>query len=277
MCHHSIPAISVIVPVKNCSSYFRQCLDSILEQTLKNIEVIIINDGSSDDSGDIANTYALKDNRIIVIHNKVGVGRSSARNDGMSRARGKYIAFIDSDDFYSNANVLEKLYVLAIKKNLNICGGSLIYIDENNQKISRKNKDQIFTDEGIVYYKDYQYDGGFYRFIYKSTFLQKHNLHFIPNAAIEDCIFFVNAMHESVFFYCIPDIVYTYRKIYKNKESDPDFLYRKIKARCAIIKFCISKNYKKLYKVHMKGVLKDLKYIKKKHIYFFIRKALFLC
>ena len=107
--------------------------------------------------------------------------------------------------------------------------------------------------------------------------MQKHNLHFIPNAAIEDCIFFVNAMHESVFFYCIPDIVYTYRKIYKNKESDPDFLYRKIKARCAIIKFCISKNYKKLYKVHMKGVLKDLKYIKKKHIYFFIRKALFLC
>ena len=92
------PLVSVIVPIYNAEKYMENCIDSICNQTLKNIEIILINDGSSDNSGEMVNEYATKDIRIKVIHQE-NSGPSIARNKGISIAKGKYIGFVDSDDY----------------------------------------------------------------------------------------------------------------------------------------------------------------------------------
>lgn len=92
------PKISVIIPVYKVEPYLRQCLDSVVNQTYKNLEIILINDGSPDKCGEICDEYARRDPRITVIHKENG-GLCAARNDGMERATGDWIAFVDSDDW----------------------------------------------------------------------------------------------------------------------------------------------------------------------------------
>lgn len=92
------PKISVIVPVYNVEKYLRRCIDSILAQTFSDFELLLIDDGSKDRSGDICDEYALKDQRIKVFHNS-NQGASAARNFGLSKAKGEYVSFIDSDDW----------------------------------------------------------------------------------------------------------------------------------------------------------------------------------
>lgn len=96
-----MPKISVIIPVYNSEKYIRECLDSVLSQTYSDFEVLIINDGSTDISGEICEEYAKKDLRISVFHKENG-GVSSARNLGLEKAQGEWISFLDSDDWISN-------------------------------------------------------------------------------------------------------------------------------------------------------------------------------
>ena len=91
------PLVSIIVPIYNTAKYLPKCLDSILNQTYQNLEIILVDDGSTDDSGTIAKNYAKKDSRIKVIHQE-NAGQSSARNLGLKKSTGEYISFIDSDD-----------------------------------------------------------------------------------------------------------------------------------------------------------------------------------
>ncbi len=92
------PEISVIVPVYNTEDYLRQCLDSLSAQTMENIEIIVVDDGSTDRSPKICDEYAEKDPRMIVIHRENG-GLSAARNSGLDIAQGEYVLFVDSDDW----------------------------------------------------------------------------------------------------------------------------------------------------------------------------------
>lgn len=103
--------ISVIVPIYNVQDYLRRCLNSILGQTYCNLEILLIDDGSTDESGSIADEYAEKDSRVQVVHTE-HYGVSAARNCGMGRARGEYFAFVDSDDYVLD-NFLERLYDLS--------------------------------------------------------------------------------------------------------------------------------------------------------------------
>ena len=96
--------VSVIVPVYNVEKYLKQCLDSIVDQTLEDLEIVLVDDGSVDSSGTICDEYAKEHSNIRVIH-KLNGGLGSARNEGMRKARGKYIGFVDSDDYVS-----EKMY-----------------------------------------------------------------------------------------------------------------------------------------------------------------------
>lgn len=102
-----MPKISVIVPVYNVEKYLRRCVDSILNQTFSDFELILVDDGSPDNSGMICDEYAKKDNRIKVIH-KQNAGVSTARNTGIDKAVGEYLMFVDSDDFIDNA-MFEKM------------------------------------------------------------------------------------------------------------------------------------------------------------------------
>ena len=110
--------ISIIVPIYNVEKYINKCIESIINQTYKNLEIILVDDGSPDDCPTICDEYKEKDDRIIVIHKKNG-GLSDARNVGIENASGKYICFVDSDD-YIEYNYVEVLYSNIIKYNVKI-------------------------------------------------------------------------------------------------------------------------------------------------------------
>ena len=110
------PILSVIVPVYNVEDYIIQCIDSILNQTLKNMEIIIVNDGSTDGSAEICNKYAKMDSRIVYITKENG-GLSEARNVGLKYASADYIGFVDSDD-YVDLDFFKVLYDLTQENNL---------------------------------------------------------------------------------------------------------------------------------------------------------------
>ncbi|MDP4152048.1 MAG: glycosyltransferase family 2 protein [Bacillota bacterium] len=114
------PLISIIVPIYKVEKYLPACLDSIITQSYKNIEIILVDDGSPDRSGEICDEYALKDARIIVIH-QPNSGLSAARNAGILASKGQIIGFIDSDDLVSS-NFIETLYNLMEKYNADISG-----------------------------------------------------------------------------------------------------------------------------------------------------------
>lgn len=118
--------ISIIVPVYNVETYLRKCIDSLINQTLTNIEIILVNDGSTDKSGEICDEYKIKDDRIKVIHKENG-GLSDARNKGLEIAKGEYLVFIDSDDWIDRC-MIEKLYNLSIKYNADIVQGDYVKV-----------------------------------------------------------------------------------------------------------------------------------------------------
>lgn len=100
------PKVSVIVPVYNAEKYLSECIKSIIMQSYRDIEIILVDDGSTDSSGGICDRYAMADDRIIVIH-KINGGQSDARNAGMDIAKGDFITFVDSDDYYADLKTLE--------------------------------------------------------------------------------------------------------------------------------------------------------------------------
>ena len=130
-------AISIVIPVYNIEKYLKECLDSLVNQTFKDFEVICVNDGSKDKSLDILNEYAKKDSRFIVVTQENG-GSGSARNNGLSRARGKYVQFLDGDDYFE-PELLEKLYNLAEKYQANISVCSSRKVDDNGNITETKN------------------------------------------------------------------------------------------------------------------------------------------
>ena len=103
--------VSVIIPVYNVERYLKKCIDSILNQTYKNLEIILVDDGSTDCSSKICDEYAKNDTRILVIH-KANGGQSEARNIGISESKGEYIFFVDSDD-YIEYNAIETMLEIA--------------------------------------------------------------------------------------------------------------------------------------------------------------------
>ena len=112
------PKVSIIVPVYNVENYLENCIESILNQTLQDIELILVNDGSTDGCRKICDEYAKKDNRITVIHKDYG-GVSSARNAGLDISKGKYIGVVDSDE-YVDLEMYDKLYKLCESNNSDI-------------------------------------------------------------------------------------------------------------------------------------------------------------
>lgn len=129
--HNKNPLVSVLIPVYNVEKYLRQCLDSLVNQTLKEIEIICVNDGSTDESLSILQEYAKKDDRIVII-NKQNGGLPSARNAGLIAASGKYVGFVDSDD-YVDLDMFNILYDTAERKKaeITICGAQCFPHDED--------------------------------------------------------------------------------------------------------------------------------------------------
>ncbi len=129
--------VSIIVPVYNVYPYLRKCLDSLVNQTLKEIEIIIVNDGSLDNSQEIIDEYKKK-YKNIKAYKKENGGLSSARNTGLKKARGEYIAFVDSDD-YVELDMYEKMYKKALEKNFSVVVSDLTYIYPDKKVLASSN------------------------------------------------------------------------------------------------------------------------------------------
>lgn len=140
--------ISIIVPVYNTENYLRKCLDSIVNQTYCKLEIILIDDGSTDSSGAICDEYAKKDDRILVIHQS-NKGQAAARNAGVDIANGEYIAFVDSDDIVEPQmlSVLIDMYKSFPDIELAICG----YRSVTSNKIIIENKDDVYQSTRLTY------------------------------------------------------------------------------------------------------------------------------
>ena len=260
------PKVSVIIPVYNTEEYLRECMDSVINQTLKEIEIICVDDGSTDGSLSILKEYAKKDERITVITQEnqcAGI----ARNCGISVAAGEFIAFMDSDDLYPKNETLETMYVKATKNNVLICGGSLnnlvngALVTEpslitNSYYYSFMNK-----DEGKIVYTDYQYDYGYWRFIYKRNFLIKNQIYFPNYKRFEDPPFLVKAMALAKEFYALKEAVYTYRKSHKQVAWTEEKIYHLLSGLKDNLLVAVKYDLDKLYDLTLTRINKEYKAI----------------
>lgn len=211
------PDISIIIPVYNTEAYLRDCINSVINQTITNTEIILVNDGSSDSSPQICDYYASIDNRIRVIHKKNG-GLSEARNSGLKISSGKYIAFIDSDDFISE-NMLSEMYDLAEKRNLEIVSCGYNKVDVNGNFVSENQhpyQGKVLQDDAlnemvrtahktrVIWYV--------WRNLYLKSLLHDNDLCFDKNLRFaEDSIFNLYAFSLATKVGVVNDNLYYYR------------------------------------------------------------------
>lgn len=130
--------VSVIVPVYNVEGYLEKCLESLVRQSLKDIEIIVVNDGATDNSLKIAKKYEEKYSNILKVYSKRNGGLSDARNFGLKYAKGKYVAFVDSDDYVKNDMFL-KLYNFAVKNDLDVVVSDTIIKTDSSEYVLKSN------------------------------------------------------------------------------------------------------------------------------------------
>jgi len=236
-----IPKISVIIPIYNMEKYLNESLDSVITQTLKDIEIICINDGSIDSSLKILKEYEKKDKRIKII-NQNNSGVATSRNRGINVSNGEFIAFLDPDDKFINNSSLENLYNAAINNNVLICGGN-----SNSYVNGKKKKLDHFKKEGIVNYSNFQKPYYFWKYIYNSTFIKKNKIYFPNYSRFQDPIFFVRAMNEAKNFYALPQVVHYYRASNTNKKMNKQKIMDTLKGMLDILKYSDKNNLNILY------------------------------
>ncbi len=211
--------VSVIIPVYNVEKFLRRCLDSVCNQTYENIEIIIINDGSPDNSQLIIDEYAKKDKRIVPIKQENG-GLSEARNSGMNVAKGKYIMFVDSDDYIEyncvqllldNVHMTQADIVIANKKILSQDGEIYHGVDLENKVL---NENQMLTSAlKFDYFLDRGYGISAWAKLYNHNFIKNIGIKFEKNNEIfaEDMLFNLKCytynpkvalINEKVYIYC---------------------------------------------------------------------------
>lgn len=202
--------VSIIVPVYNVEKYLRKCLDSLINQTLKEIEIICVNDGSKDNSPKILEEYAKKDNRIIVI-NQENAGLSVARNSGIDIAKGEYIGFVDSDDWV-DLDFFEKLYYSATSNDTDIAVGGIIRVTGIKKKKFLNFEKETITDNTNLKFElcDVPEKSYVWNKIYKTEKLKGIGLEFEKGIFYEDCIFTPQALFYLGKIVTVPNIYYYY-------------------------------------------------------------------
>lgn len=248
--------LSIVIPVYNVEKYLERCLNSIYEQATKNIEVVLVDDGSIDKSSKICDDYDKKDIKTIVLHTK-NRGLSAARNLGMQKANGEYIFFVDSDD-YIESKTIKAIENIIIKQKPNLIFGNSLKININGIKTLYYAKE---LNEGLynincflnIYKKTNNYPPiPTHNYIYKKDFLLKNNIKFKQGIIYEDelwtqCvltntkeIFYLN---KTIYIYCIRnDSITTSSSLEKSAQNlfiiakEIDRLYRKQKSIPKVIK-----------------------------------------
>lgn len=213
--------ISVIVPVYNTSMYLEECLDSLLNQTLKEIEIICVNDGSTDNSLSILENYIQKDRRIKIINQK-NKGQSVARNKGISQAEGEYIGFLDSDD-WADAKMFENLYTNAKQFDSDLAMCSVTVYDEKTRKATTNDPYMSLSLFPKSYFnKAFTYNDCLdflfricvppWNKIYKTSWIKENDINFLEGVNFEDMVFAVETLIKATKISLVNKPLVFYRK-----------------------------------------------------------------
>ncbi len=213
-----MPRVSIVIPVYNVEKYLRECLDSVVNQTLKDIEIICIDDGSTDSSAAILDEYVARDERIKVIHKENG-GYGKAMNVGMDIATGEYIGIVEPDD-YIEPNMYEDLYQIAKDNNVQIVKGDYWRFKTND---GSEKKELWLMDCNKKYYNKilnpqenidvFNFQMHTWAGIYKNSFIKKYNIRHneTSGASYQDTGFWFQTLCYATRFYIVNKPFYMYR------------------------------------------------------------------
>lgn len=240
--------LSIIVPVYNVEKYLPKCLESLIKQTLKDIEIICVNDGSMDNSLAILKEFASRDSRIRIIDNQ-HQGVAKTRNTGIEQSSGEYIGFVDSDD-YIDIDFFEKLYNSATKSNSDIAIASILkhknFFNIYNAKYTKEEtaitiQDKIKLCEDKKHFFFYAWNK-----IYHSRFIKENNIKFSEGQIYEDVMFAIKALYYSNKIISVYGTKYHYieheNSLTKSKDKTGEKEHDLIKAYSELQEFCNSKN-----------------------------------
>lgn len=234
-----VPSVSVLVPIYNAASYLRQCLDSICKQTLTDMEIICINDGSTDDSPEIIREYAEKDQRIKII-DKSNTGYGHSINVGIEAARGEYIGIVESDDFVE-PDMFEKLYRAACRHDSEIVKSNFWFYWSDRGDVFQEIYPEIPYGENFAprnfpkIFSDWVF---LWTGIYRKRFLLANDITFreSPGASFQDVGFTIKAMACAQKVQLIPNAYYHYRQDNENSSVHSE---GKV--------FCVSDEFKEVW------------------------------
>lgn len=213
--------VSVIIPVYNMQEYIEECLNSIINQTLNEIEILCIDDCSNDNSAYIIKEFIIKDKRIKYIKLDNNSGSAIARNRGINEANGEFVIFMDPDDYYYDDIVLEKLYSCAKDKNVRIVAGNILAFDvENNLKGKFREESHFIQDKYYSFRDEYFSCFGYQSFLFSTRFLKENKLYFPDYLRRQDPVFFLKVMLLNDSFFAINYNIYVYRLFYKKVNWD---------------------------------------------------------
>ena len=212
--------VSIIIPVYNCEKYIARCLNSLINQTYSNIEIILVNDGSNDKSEDIIKEFAKNDNRIK-LYNQTNQGVSAARNTGLDKATGKYIMFVDADD-YIELDMVEILIKPILNENTIVfCDNTEIWsksidIRKLFSNISQKKSNKEIVLEEIASGRAGLVCGK----LFDRSIVAENNIKFDTNVKVcEDQLFFLEVINHCEHFIHIPKALYNYDRRNENSAT----------------------------------------------------------
>ncbi len=265
--------VSVVVPIYNVEKYLEKCLDSLLSQTLEDIQIILVNDGSTDKSGNIAKKYAKENpNKMLYVEKENG-GLSDARNYGMKYATGDYIAFLDSDD-YIEKEAYQEMYNKAIQDNADYVECDFIWEYPNKSKIDKrysyKNKKEmlafvrvvawnklikrnIIVDNNIKFpkglrYEDVEFTYKLLPYINKFSYIEKEFIHYLQR---DNSIANVQNARTAEIFQILDNVInfYKEKKLYEEYKEELEYNY---------VRYLLCSSLKRICKIQDKMKRKEL-------------------
>lgn len=257
-----MPKVSVIVPIYNVEKYLEKCINSLLSQTLEDIQIILVNDGSKDNSGNIAKEYEKNNKDRVIYVEKENGGLSDARNYGLKYATGDFIAFLDSDD-YIEKNAYEEMYNKAIEENADYVECDFIWEFHNKIRVDKqypyKNKKemlsfvrvvawnklikrQLITDNNLEFpkglrYEDVEFTYKLIPFINKFAYVDKPFIHYVQR---EGSIANVQNERTAEIFTVLDNVIEFYKKnnIYEEYRDELEYNYARYLLCSSLKRMC---------------------------------------
>lgn len=208
------PKISIIVPVYNTANYLEECLDSLINQSLEEIEIICIDDKSEDDSPKILEKYASSDKRIKLLYNKENTGQALARNIALKSVKGEYVSFMDSDDKI-DLNAYEKVLNFSEENNLDMVLFNVVRFDRKGiiggSELHEKSIQKLNNNTNILENNEFVYDTSPCNKLIKTSLIEENNIEFVDRL-YEDLLFSMELFTSTDSVGVLPDVKYYWRR-----------------------------------------------------------------